>query len=206
MLVVFALAASSSFVAPTGRCFNPIVPTRTVRPAAQEKVDAPVVAVVAALAVAGVMLPDVSSLGQLGSGQLHYSSWAATAVAIPATVCILIPFFGAFEVQEGSKVLRLGLATLFSPTAASVVRSWHSEATATATASLIYGVGPNRPAGPWALLTSTARDADKADKALMAKARAAMALTAELAEDEADRCVACTCTVTVTDTCTCYIV
>jgi hypothetical protein len=167
--VVFALAVSS-FVAPTGRCFNPTVsPTvsrRTVSPAAQEKMDAPVVAAVAALAVAGVMLPDVSSLD--GSGQIHYSAWAATAVALPATLCILIPFFGAFEVQEGSEALRIGMATLFAPTAASAA---------------------NLPAGPWALLTTAAHDAVKADKTLMAKARAAMALTAELAEEEADRCV-----------------
>ena len=165
-VVVFALTVSS-FVAPTGRCFNPTVPIRTVSPAAQEKMDAPVVAAVAALTVAGVMLPDVSSLGQLGSGQIHYSSWAATAVAIPATLCILIPFFGAFEVQELSESLSLGMAMLFAPTAASAA---------------------NLPAGPWALLTTTARDADKADKVLMAKARAAMALTAELAEEE-NRCI-----------------
>ena len=164
--VVFALTASS-FIAPTGRCFNPTVPTRTVSPVAQEKVDAPVVAAVAALAVAGVMLPDVSSLGQLGSGQFHYSSWTATAFAIPATLCILIPFFGAFEVQDALSRWQGGMAMLFAPTAASAA---------------------NLPAGPWALLTTTARDADKADKMLMAKARAAMALTAELAEEE-NRCI-----------------
>ena len=88
---VVALAAFSSFVAPTGRCIKPPVPTRTVSPTAQEKIDAPVVAAVAAMAVAGVVLPDV---GQLDSG-FQYDSWAATAVAIPATICILIPFFGA---------------------------------------------------------------------------------------------------------------
>ena len=169
VFVVFALTASS-FIAPTGRCFNPTGPTRTVSPAAQERVDAPVVAVVAALAVAGVMLPDVSSLGQLGSGQIHYSSWTATAIAIPATLCILIPFFGAFEVQEGSEALRMAMATRFAPSAASAA---------------------NLPVGPWALLTTAARDANRADTALMAKARATMALTAELAEEEADRCVTC---------------
>jgi len=158
-----ALAAFSSFVAPTGRCINPPVPTRTVSPTAQEKIDAPVVAAVAAMAVAGVVLPDV---GQLDSG-FQYDSWAATAVAIPATICILIPFFGAVEVQEGSEALRMGMATKFAPTAASA-------------ASL--------SAGPWALLTNAARDAVKTDNVLMAKARAAMALSAEQAEEE-ERCV-----------------
>ena len=160
---VAALAAVSSFVAPTGRCINPPVPTRTVSPTAQEKIDAPVVAAVAAMAVAGVVLPDV---GQLDSG-FQYDSWAATAVAIPATICILIPFFGAFEVQEGSEALRMGMATKFAPTAASA-------------ASL--------SAGPWALLTTAARDVVKTDNVLMAKARAAMALSAEQAEEE-ERCV-----------------
>ena len=160
---VAALAAVSSFVAPTGRCINPPVPTRTVSPTAQEKIDAPVVAAVAAMAVAGVVLPDV---GQLDSG-FQYDSWAATAVAIPATICILIPFFGAVEVQEGSEALRMGMATKFAPTAASA-------------ASL--------SAGPWALLTNAARDAVKTDNVLMAKARAAMALSAEQAEEE-ERCV-----------------
>ena len=160
---VAALAAVSSFVTPTGRCINPPVATRTVSPTAQEKIDAPVVAAVAAMAVAGVVLPDV---GQLDSG-FQYDSWAATAVAIPATICILIPFFGAVEVQEGSEALRMGMATKFAPTAASA-------------ASL--------SAGPWALLTNAARDAVKTDNVLMAKARAAMALSAEQAEEE-ERCV-----------------
>merc|ERR1712072_1261906 len=93
------------------------------------------------------MGPDV---GQLDSG-FQYHSWASTAVAIPATICILIPFFGAFEVQEGSEALRMGMATKFAPTASSA-------------ASL--------SAGPWALLTNAARDAVKTDNVLMAKARA----------------------------------
>merc|ERR1719305_260047 len=162
---VAALAAVSSFVAPTGRCINPPVPTRTVSPTAwAQKIDAPVVAAVAAMAVAGVVLPDV---GQLDSG-FQYDSWAATAVAITATICILIPFFGAVEVQEGSEALRMGMATKFAPTAASA-------------ASL--------SAGPWALLTNAARDAVKTDNVLMAKARAAMALSAEQAEEEERRAV-----------------
>jgi hypothetical protein len=156
---VVALSAFSSFVAPTGRCINPPVLTRTVSPIAQEKFDAPVVAAVAAMAVAGVVLPDV---GQVGAG-FQYDSWATTAFAIPATICILVPFFGAVEVQEGSEALRVGMATKFAPTAASA-------------ASL--------PAGPWALLTTAARDAVKTDNVLVAKARAAMALSAEQAEEE----------------------
>lgn len=155
--------AFSSFVAPSGRCIHPPVPTRTVSPTAQEKIDAPIVAAVAAMAVAGVVLPDV---GQLDSG-FQYDSWAATAVALPATICILMPFFGAVEIQEGSEALRMGMATKFAPTAASA-------------ASL--------PADPWALLTTAARDAVKTDNMLMAKARAAMALSAEQAEEE-ERCV-----------------
>ena len=164
MMLAF-LVSVTSFVAPLGRCLSPAVSTRTVSPVAREDVDAPLVAAVAALAVASVLwpsVPDVSSLGQL-----HYSSWTSAALAVPATACILLPFFGAFEVQEGSQALRLGLAAIWAP------KKWQHA---------------GLPAWPGAALAAATREADKADKALMAKARAAMALTAELAEERELRC------------------
>jgi hypothetical protein len=162
--MMFVVFAATSFVTPLPRCYNPTI-TRVPTPVAIQEGDTPLVAAVAALAVAGVALPDASSLGQL-----HYSSWTATAAAIPATVCILLPFFGAFEVQEGSEALRLGLAAAWAP-------RW-----STATSPLWQRV--KLTAYPWVTPSVAARDADKVDLTIMAKARAAMALAAEQAEED----------------------